>query len=37
VRKCYVEFHLYRANDCNAELTQVDLDLGKANVARTKE
>ena len=20
LRKCYLEFHLYRANDCNAEL-----------------
>jgi hypothetical protein len=28
LQKCYVRFYLYRAVDCNAELTQVDLDLG---------
>lgn len=37
LRKCYVQFHLYRAADCNAELTQVDHDLGEEEVARTKD
>lgn len=35
--RCYVQFHLYRTADCNTELTQVDLDLGKAEVARNTD
>ena len=34
--KCYVQFHLYRAADCNAELAKVDLDLGDLEMARTE-
>jgi hypothetical protein len=37
LRKCYVQFHLYRAANCNAELTQLDHDLGEEEVARTKD
>jgi hypothetical protein len=31
---CDVQFHLYRATDCNAELTKVDSDLGDLEIAR---
>jgi hypothetical protein len=37
LQRCYVQFHLYRAMDCNNELTEIDLDLGKSEVARTKD
>jgi hypothetical protein len=37
LRKCYVQFHLYQATDCNAELMQLDHDLGEEVVARTKD
>jgi hypothetical protein len=31
-RRCYVQFHLYKAEGCGAELAVVDRDLaGKAN------
>ena len=34
--KCYVQFHLYRAADCNAQLEKVDVDLGQLEIARTE-
>jgi hypothetical protein len=37
LQRCYMQFHLYRAMDCNNELTEIDLDLGKSEVARTKD
>jgi hypothetical protein len=36
LQRCYVQFHLYRALDCNAEFAQVDHDLRELEVARTK-
>jgi hypothetical protein len=33
-RNCYVKFHLYRASTCDAELGQVDRDLGSIEMAR---
>jgi hypothetical protein len=33
-RKCYVKVHLYRASNCDAELVQVERDLGSVEVAR---
>jgi hypothetical protein len=37
LQRCYVQFHLYRTTDCNNELTEIDLDFGKSEVARTKD
>jgi hypothetical protein len=34
--KCYVQFHLYRVANCDAELAKVDLDLGDLELARTE-
>lgn len=31
---CYTNFHLYKAADCDAQLRQVESDLGNVEVAR---
>jgi hypothetical protein len=31
---CYTNFHLYRAHDCDAQLRQVESDLGNVEVAK---
>lgn len=33
-RSCYVKFHLYQSNSCDAELAQVDRDLGDVEMAQ---
>jgi hypothetical protein len=33
-RACYINFHLYRATDCDAQLRQVEIDLGHVEVAK---
>ena len=33
-RACYTNFHLYRGRDCDAQLRQVESDLGNVEVAR---
>jgi hypothetical protein len=30
---CYTKFHLYKAPNCDAELSQMDRDLGEVEVA----
>jgi hypothetical protein len=35
-RSCYVKLHLYRTDNCNVELLQVDRDLGSIEVARSE-
>jgi hypothetical protein len=32
---CYTNFHLYKATDCDAQLRQVESDLGNVEVARS--
>ena len=32
-QSCYVKFHLYSAANCDAELAQVDRDLGNVEIA----
>ena len=32
-QSCYVKFHLYSAANCDAELAQVDKDLGNVEIA----
>jgi len=36
-KKCYVKFHLYRTDDCSAELNQVERDLGAFQMARIED
>jgi hypothetical protein len=36
VRSCYVNFHLYKTPNCDAELTQVERDLGDVDVAQAE-
>jgi hypothetical protein len=33
---CYINFHLYRVIDCDAQLRQVDSDLGNVEVAKAR-
>lgn len=33
-RSCYVKFHLYKSNSCDAELAQVDRDLSEVEMAQ---
>jgi hypothetical protein len=33
-RTCYTNFHLYRVTDCDAQLRQVESDLGNVEVAK---
>jgi hypothetical protein len=35
-RTCYTNFHLYRAPDCDAQLRQVESDLGNVEVAKAE-
>jgi hypothetical protein len=32
-RACYAKFHLYKAPNCDAELSQMEQDLGEVEVA----
>jgi hypothetical protein len=34
-RTCYTNFHLYRVRDCDAQLRQVESDLGNVEVAKS--
>jgi hypothetical protein len=33
-RACYTKFHLYKAPNCEAELSQMDRDLGEIELAQ---
>jgi len=33
-RACYTKFHLYKAPDCETELSQTDRDLGEVELAQ---
>jgi hypothetical protein len=33
-RACYTDFHLYRVLNCDAQLAQVDSDLGKVEIVK---
>jgi hypothetical protein len=33
-RECYINYHLYRVRNCDAQLAQVDSDLGNVEVAK---
>jgi len=36
-RVCYTKFHLYKAPNCETQLSQVDRDLGKVELAQGRD
>jgi hypothetical protein len=34
---CYTRFHLYKASDCETELSQMDRDLGAVELAQSHD
>jgi hypothetical protein len=36
-KKCYVQFHLYKAQGCDHEFQEVERELGEVEMARTEE
>jgi hypothetical protein len=36
-RACYTKFHLYKAPNCETELSQVDRDLGEVELAQSRD
>jgi hypothetical protein len=36
-RACYTKFHLYKASNCDPELSQMDRDLGEVELAQSRD
>jgi hypothetical protein len=36
-RACYTKFHLYKAPNCETELSQMDRDLGEVELAQSRD